>query len=496
MARHVVLPGPADFDAWRREARRLLADSVLPDAAIWRVDDVGDASGDLFALVDSDPPVAQPRPAGSASVPRAFIALGQDVVCHSDTERFAILYRLLWRLMRERHLLHDAADPDVQRANVLAKAVRRDKHKMTAFVRFREVPTSDGSRWVAWFEPQHHIVEATAPFFVRRFASMRWSILTPRACAHWDGENLSFSAGASRHDAPADDAAEDAWRVYFASIFNPARLNVSAMQREMPKKYWKNMPETELIPDLVRRAQRRTQDMLENPPTLPRMTRLDREADLAKPRDGTTQVLAPVDTLAALNTHLDSCRRCPLWRDATQAIAGAGPHNADIMLVGEQPGDQEDLRGLPFVGPAGKLLDEALAAASVPRSALYVTNAVKHFKFEPRGKRRLHKKPNASEIETCRWWLADEIRLVKPKLVVALGATAASSLLQRSVKIAAERGRPIEMDGGTSVLITVHPSYLLRLPDARTAASERDRFIADLKIARNIAQDLGASLAA
>jgi probable DNA metabolism protein len=494
MARLISLPSDADFAAWRGHARDALLAGLAPSDIVWAV--AGSAqSADLFGFAEER---QHPAPSPSnAIVPRGFLELAQNVICHEDQERFALLYRLLWRLQRDRHLLQVAADPDVHRAESMAKAVRRDKHKMTAFVRFREIALPADSRWVAWFEPQHHIVAATAPFFVRRFASMRWSILTPRRCAHWDGTDLIFTTGAARSDAPDSDAAEDHWRTYFAAIFNPARLNVAAMQREMPKKYWANMPEADLIPGLVRDATRRTGSMLASPATTPRLSAADREAvPMRKPLYDTVATGAPPADLAQLTSQLNGCRNCPLWRDATQPVPGRGPARADIMLVGEQPGDQEDLQGMPFVGPAGRLLDGALEAAGLPRQALYVTNAVKHFKFEPRGKRRLHKRPDASEIDRCRWWLANEIKLVQPKLIVALGATAATSLLNRSVKISAERGQPLTLPEGPAALVTVHPSYLLRLPDRAVAEAERERFITDLRLARRMAANLGASLAA
>src|SRR5690606_26111192 len=186
---------------------------------------------------------------------------------------------------------------------------------------------------------------------------------------------------------------------------------------------------------------------------------------------------------ADLERGLQNCRRCPLWRDATQGVCGQGPREARLMIVGEQPGDHEDLAGQPFVGPAGQVLDAALAEAGIDRSEVYLTNAVKHFKHEPRGKRRLHKTPNAGEVQACRWWLDQERRLVKPRLILALGATAGLAVLGRKPSIQAERGRIITADDGARVLLTVHPAYLLRLPDLTTRHKERARFLADLAVA-------------
>ena len=192
-------------------------------------------------------------------------------------------------------------------------------------------------------------------------------------------------------------------------------------------------------------------------------------------------------SLAAARKAAADCTRCPLYKDATQTVFGDGPPDAPVVFVGEQPGDQEDIKGKPFVGPAGLLFDRALADADIDRKRVYVTNAVKHFKFDPRGKRRMHKKPNNSEIEACRWWLDKELGLIKPQLAVALGVTAARGLTGRDVTISRVRGEIIPLRAGLNGFITVHPSYLLRLPDADSKAREYERFIHDLKlIARHV----------
>ena len=187
--------------------------------------------------------------------------------------------------------------------------------------------------------------------------------------------------------------------------------------------------------------------------------------------------------LKTLREQAADCRACPLWKDATQTVFGEGPQHASLMLVGEQPGDKEDLAGKPFVGPAGQMLDRALEQAGIARNKVYVTNAVKHFKFVPRGKIRLHQKPNTSEIRACRQWYERELSSIKPDLVVAMGATAAQSVFGKITPINRNRGRVIELDDGTRALVTVHPSYLLRLPDADAKALEYQRFVDDLKLA-------------
>jgi DNA polymerase len=193
-----------------------------------------------------------------------------------------------------------------------------------------------------------------------------------------------------------------------------------------------------------------------------------------------------LSALRDLRPAIQECRRCDLWRDATQGVPGEGPSSAHLMFVGEQPGDMEDLEGRPFVGPAGQLLSRALEAAGIPRTQAYVTNAVKHFKHEPRGKRRLHKTPDAGEVRACRWWLDQERALLKPKLIVALGGTAALAVFGKPMPIMKSRGRPLPLDAGGQGLITVHPSYLLRVPDeAAKAAAWRD-FVSDLRVAREL----------
>jgi uracil-DNA glycosylase family protein len=188
-------------------------------------------------------------------------------------------------------------------------------------------------------------------------------------------------------------------------------------------------------------------------------------------------------SLRDLREEAAACRACPLWKNATQTVFGEGPVHAEAMLVGEQPGDKEDLAGKPFVGPAGQMLDRALEDAGIERKKVYVTNAVKHFKFVPRGKIRLHQKPTTGEIKACRQWYERELAAIKPALVVAMGATAAQSVFGKITPINRNRGRLIELDDGIKALVTVHPSYLLRLPDAQSRTREYERFVDDLKIA-------------
>jgi uracil-DNA glycosylase len=191
----------------------------------------------------------------------------------------------------------------------------------------------------------------------------------------------------------------------------------------------------------------------------------------------------PSPSLKILREEAAHCRACPLWKNATQTVFGEGPQHAQVVLVGEQPGDKEDLAGKPFVGPAGLVLDRALKEAGIERKKVYVTNAVKHFKFVPRGKIRLHQKPTTPEIKACRQWYERELASLRPALVVAMGATAAQSVFGKMTPINKNRGRLIDLHDGIRALVPVHPSYLLRQPDAEAKAREYARFVGDLKIA-------------
>jgi len=450
------------FDSWRGAARRLLAEGASPETIVWAEED----AQDLLPLFDAGAgdPSARAHP---FRISRRFLDLARTVACHSDPGRWALLYRLLWRQAQgQPDLLDNEVDEDVRRLAALEKAVRRDAHKMKAFVRFRRVVEEGGEEaFVAWHRPDHGIVELVAPFFVERFGVMRWSILTPRRSAHWDLETLSFGPGLPRSAAPEGDELEDLWRTYYASIFNPARVKLKAMRAEMPVKHWSTLPETSILPDLLREAPRRVETMIEH----------------ARLRPTAREFFPEAKDLPALAGACQGCSACPLYKDATRAVFGKGPAEARILFVGEQPGDQEDLAGRPFVGPAGQVLDEALAAVGIAREEVYLTNAVKHFKFEPRGKRRIHRTPTLGEAAACRPWLEAEISAIRPEMIVCLGATAARSLLGAEFRMARQRGGIFE---GTSwapwVMATWHPSALLRIPDEAAKEEARRQFLEDL----------------
>ena len=453
---------PADFDVWRDQAKALLQARVPPEQVHW-------GAATLFG---SELPVCDG--AAEVRVPAAFVKLAQTVFMHSDTGRLDLLYRLLCRVQSNRYVLQDATDSDVVKAELLVKGIRRDIHKMRAFVRFREVATESGeNRFIAWFEPDFDIVRANAKFFVNRFTTMHWSILTPQLCIHWDTKTLHESPGITKPRDLIDDPAEDLWRSYYASIFNPARLKTKAMLKEMPRRYWKNMPEADLIPGLIAGAQAREAAMI---------------------AIGSAPVEPAPETWGELTDSINRCTRCPLHCEATQAVHGAGPRNAPLMIVGEQPGDQEDLAGQPFIGPAGVVLNEALGRAGINRDAAYLTNAVKHFKHEQRGSLRLHQTPNASEIDHCRWWLDAERTLLQPPLILALGATAVRGLTGKTNSINKLRGRPIPLPDGSTMIVTTHPSYVLRIGEAQREAAMA-ALVDDLRVVAAMLADTSKPLA-
>ena len=418
-----VLPGPADFAAWRQAARGLLGAGVTPEETEWRV--AGDTHGPSGAAPRARGSAALPASGGpSFHVPRGFMDLAEVAIRHRDPERFALLYRVLWRLTHGEHeLIQAATDPDIVRLTGMAEAVLRDAHRMRALLRFRQVATGAGIRHVAWFEPEHHIEEAEAGFFVRRFAGLRWTIVTPRRTVHWDGQDLAFGPGGRRMDVPPGDLTE------------PLRLAHPGAPSRVPP-------------------------------------------GMDDARNGRGSALAALAReLAGRNDLPDFARR------ATRLVFGEGPPGAPLCFVGEQPGDEEDIQGRPFVGPAGRLFDRALGEAGVPRDEAYVTNAVKHFKFEPRGKRRLHQSPDAGDIAYYRPFLLREIGLVGPRLLVALGATALRALAGKAMPVMKTRGTTIAGPEGLPLFVTVHPSYLLRIPDQDGQRREYGRFVEDLRAA-------------
>ena len=477
--REIVLHRPGDFAEWRNAARRLLAARVPPEDVTWR------QAGESASLFADQMPLP---PASPVALPAALVTMADRVICHRDPAVASRLYRIFWRALGDRQLLARRTDGDIDWLAKVNKTIRRDIHKMHAFVRFRRLGSDPAQResYVAWFEPEHRILRLTAPFFQRRFFGMDWAIITPDARAIWQEEQLSFGPGGLRTEVPDSDVVEDQWRTYYGAIFNPARVKIAAMRAEMPKKYWHNLPEAQDIAPLLAGADARVDQMR------------TAAVSAANPRTGKWQA-RPVDdapmtgdmaTPETLARAVKGCTRCPLHCHATQAVAGEGSATARIMLVGEAPGDREDLEGRPFVGPAGQVLNDALEEAGLDRAQLFVTNAVKHFKFEPRGKRRLHQNPSAGEIDICRWWLDKERALVQPDLIISLGASALRGLTGKTTSISSVRDTVHLLDGGQRLIATIHPSFLLRLPDRERAKHERAAFVADLAKAKKLVDQI------
>jgi DNA polymerase len=402
-------------------------------------------------------------------VPRRFVELAEISALYRSQDRFAVLYRVLYRLTHGEHeLLEDETDDDVRALNHRAQSVRRDEHRLHAFVRFRKVELDGEEQFVAWYAPEHHILRLAAPFFQRRFAAMRWSILTPDESAHWNGRALQFGPGAPRAQAPEADELEALFRTYYSATYNPARANLPLFRKHVPAAFARHMPELEQLPELVQAGVSRAREKGEG------------DGDTAKP-------LVPANAgTDALREAARSCLACPAGELGGQTVFGEGRGDARLCLVGEQPGDEEDRRGRPFVGPAGQVLDRALAEAGVPRDALYVTNAVKHFSFVYRGKRRIHSKPSLRVVRACKPWLEAELQAVQPEVVLCLGATAAQSFLGPRFSVTRNRGRVFETPWAKAFIVTYHPSAILRMEEAPAAQAYRE-LVADLKLAWDLA---------
>lgn len=461
-----MLPQLGAGQAWRDAARRLASHRIPADQVEW-------ARFDQPQGLLADRPLPAVTGGHEVRASKDLIALLNSVICHSDEQAMALCYQMLLRHQQDPRAAQNPADRLTHQLHAMDKSVRRDIHKMHAFLRFRELPGSGPRRrFAAWFEPQHFITERAATFFAKRFGDMDWTILTPEATIMFDCGRLDFAPPPpSRPDLP-EDASEALWAVYFQNIFNPARVKIAAMTSEMPRKYWKNLPETRLIPGMLADAERRVEAMRQAMPSVT-PERAQRILDRLAP----DPVPAQPQTLEEAALAARSCARCGLCEAATQTVWGEGDATAPLMIVGEQPGDHEDLQGRPFVGPAGQVLRSQMAAAQV--GPVWLTNAVKHFKFQPRGKRRLHQRPNQGEVQHCRWWLDLERRFVQPRLTVALGATAALALTGSAAAVRERRGTIEAAQDGGPVLITWHPSYILRLPDAE-AQQARAQLRADL----------------
>jgi len=491
------------YQDWRSQALRALAAGWPPEAVTWTEHVAphrpvpeeetspgappaaasGQMTLDCFAASSAPAHVAEPamgyaRSDSQVRVSKELAALLGDAALYRSPQRWAFLYRVLWRWRQGDRAVASAADEDGSRLHAMAKSVRRAKHDMIAYVRFQRRAGGGHPEYLAWYEPEHDVLAYAAEHFARRMGTASWWIGTPHGSALWDGHALHLS------DRPADAAAmpatadqvEPLWLSYYRSIFNPARLNETALRKHMPVRFWKGLPEGPLIPAMIadaRNGGRRVAQAGAVGVMPGKAVAVDAESAYP-PR--------------ALSTSLEQCRRCDLWRHATRPVPGAGPAAARLMLIGEQPGDLEDLSGQAFVGPAGQILDEALRRAGVARDSVYLTNAVKHFKWTARGKRRLHKTPGQREVEACSQWLREEVAQVRPAVIVTLGATALGAVLGRQAAMRAHMGAPVR-HGGAWVLATWHPSYALRVDRQRS----REEIVAAIGATIARAQELAGA---
>ncbi|MPT48782.1 MAG: DUF4130 domain-containing protein [Sphingobium sp.] len=465
----VSLPDRGVFEAWRQAARNAISHDIAPDQIDWA------GKEGLFPACPL--PDAGSAPAAVFTVPQAFLRLAGSVIWHNAPERFALLYQALWRLSRREGNPISPADALGRRLNLMAKAVGRDIHKMHAFVRFREVPGhGDRRSFAAWFEPEHHTLEPGSRFFVKRFADMDWMIATPRLTACYEAGKLRFGPGGPQPDLP-EDASEALWATYFANIFNPARVKLNAMQSEMPKKYWKNLPETRLIPDMLKDAEARVERMraagtsIARPGAAAISTRY--RATMPKP------VERPA-TMEEARLAVRHCHQCGLCEAATQAIWGEGNSKAALMIVAGQPEDKDDLSGRPFTGPDGQMVRDMLTEAAIDPAQIWMTHAVKHYKFTPQGKNRVPVAPDRDEILACRQWLALELAFVQPRIILALGEGAAFSLTGDDGPLSLRRGRTEKGLLGTPVLLSWHPADIAQMAGAARQKQARQELLADL----------------
>jgi len=478
------------YESWHAQARALLDRHMPPDGVIW-----GDTSARQPLLGGIAAGASDSRssraPAGRSShapnemssgvpdgistrirVPRRFVEMAQLAARHSSPSRWALMYRVLWRIVhvRNRHLLDDELDEDAALLRSLSAAVKEDVERMKAFVRFRSIGPPGAEHFVAWHRPDYDVAALAAPHFAARYPSMNWSIFTPVASVHWDGRKVTEGSGVPVEAMPSEDtnrAAEGLWRTYYAAAFNPARANESKLARDMPVRFRATLPESPVIPSLLSEAPKRAESLRRGSGGV------------------TSRTLVPASRdLNVLRESAKGCTGCDLFRHATQTVFGEGPPSASLVLVGEQPGDNEDVAGRPFVGPAGDLLDRALADAGISRSDVYLTNAVKHFAWEPRGKRRIHRTPRLSEMRACRPWVEAELASIAPRVVVCLGGTAAQSLLGPQARVNALRGRVITgQSWSPAVIVTFHPAAVLRSEDASAQQAAYASLVADLRMA-------------
>ena len=420
-----------DWNGWRRAARAFVLAGVEPPELTWSV------GGDATVPPDVD---------GGFTLPRPLVALAAQAFQAREPERFGLLYTLVWRAHHGGIDVKDPDDPDLRIARFWAFAVRADAHRMRTHLRFMPIGSAEHRHFLGWYEPEHFVLEANARLLARRDPTTGFTIVTPDGTAHWDTVALRFGSGLKN---PGDDDTLRAWWEAHRDLVLAAADSGGGL------------PEAEALDEAPR--------PLDRPPL----------GFVVLPASETSAI-------AGVAHEARGCERCELYRAAAQTVFGEGPSGARVMFIGEQPGDQEDVIGRPFVGPAGQMLDDALEEAGIDRRLIYITNAVKHFKFSLRGRRRIHQSPSPEEIGICRFWLDAERTAVNPELIVLLGGSAGRAVLGRPVAVTRERGQPFDLPTGGRAFLTVHPSYLLRQPDEVSRAREYAAFVRDLRTVREL----------
>ena len=455
------------FAAWRRAARELLRQGVEPERIEWVEFDSVDTGISSVAAPDNSaaPVVATP------AIPRELLAWLKTAACFCAPDRWSLLYRILWRWTHgERHVL-DPQDADGALLDQRIQSVEHETNDLVTLTLFRRRDPSMGApEFVGWYEPHHDLLAQAAERFAERMGDSTWMLATPQGAVFWNGMLLRISRpaaddgetscpehqqqnppatqalppGAMAGEATTSEPTEALWLAYYASAFNGAPAPV-------PLRYWRTPPVGPPLPAQLARERSRL-GAQSRTVTVPEMPPLEYSAVTPPLRE-------PTGPLA-------TCRRCALWRNAKQAVAGAGPAQAALMVVGEQPGEHENQHGAPFTGPAGQLLDTVLARAGLDRAALYLTYAVKHYKWETLEQQRVHRTPARREVEACQYWLEHELTQIAPRVVVTLGATALKALTGAHVNLSEYLGQTID-HGGRLIVPTWHPSYALKMVDGR-----------------------------
>jgi uracil-DNA glycosylase len=432
----ILLQHPKSFDEWRLAVLSLLQTNRTPNEVLWSSED--QQPNLWFDTLNSGAHY-------KLKIPSKLKELLMTLSMHRSLTRWNLMYRILYRSIHgEKNLLDDPADSDVATALRMQQEIENDIHRFYAFLRFKKHMDNEGEIFIAFFKPDHSILHAVLQFFVKRFGSMRWVIFTPEGSAYWDTRTLKIQD--TKIDMPQvnDQEMETMWSSYYSSIFNPTRSNEKLLKQHVPNRFRSNMPEMEQVSELLQNAPKRTDRMLESV--------------------SSAAISGWSESLQDLNIKLQRCVSCPIGLNGTRAVAGQGSLGG-IMLVGEQPGDEEEKCGDPFVGPAGEVLNEAFRDLNLNRNMIYITNSVKHFKFVMRGKSRIHDRPSHAEIGACRSWLNEEIRLVQPDVIICLGASAAQSVLGAKLDIGKNLNQEFTHPSGAIILVTYHPAAILRVPD-------------------------------